>query len=221
MKVKTLFKSLRLATLLLPLLLTACAASPRHSAGPPTEYQRLLAEAQQLSFTLDFDQLRQAFVTSPEYNPLGGTKLEGISDAYLAVEEKQFETCLGHVDRVLESNYMSLEAHMIGRLCSNRMERLDREDHHGYMVEGLMEAIENSGDGQAMESAFQTISASELWGFVRLKGWQVVDESIIYGADGIYDKVQVRDLVSGSEYPLYFEVGPIIRAMNAAGNENF
>lgn len=230
MKLKTVLKSVLVATGLLPGLLTACAGSvPRQNVNDSltttlqeaTEYQRLLAEAQQLSFTLDFDKLRRAFVASPEYSPLGGARLKGIHEAYQSVQKDDFEACLTYVDQVLENNYMSLEAHMIGRLCSNRMKRLEREDYHGYMVEGLMEAIENSGDGKAMDSAFQTISASELWGFVRLKGWQVLEESIIHGGDGIYDKVQVRELASGAEYPLYFEVGYIIKAIDAAKKEAF
>ncbi|MCX2832607.1 hypothetical protein [Microbulbifer thermotolerans] len=47
---------------------------------------------------------------------------------------------------------------------------------------------------------------SELNGFVRLKGLEVLDQSIVYDQRGIYDKIQVRNLVSGDEYALYFNV---------------
>lgn len=229
MKLNVIFKKTLITSALSTLFLTACAGSaPRpvvddSLANTPqkSEYQRLLAEAQRLSFTLDFDKLRRAFVASPEFSPFGGAKLKGIPEAYQAVESDKFEECLTHIDKVLETNYMSLEAHMIGRVCSNRTESLEREDHHGYMVEGLMEVIENSGDGKNMDSAFETISASELWGFVRLKGWQVLDESIVHSGEGIYDKVQIRDLVSGDEFPLYFEIGHIVKTMSVVENDNF
>lgn len=193
--------------------LAACSApATREQAGPhlrqanESEYRRLLAEAQQLSFTLDFDDLRRAFVASPEYNPHGGGKLAGLSEAYGSVEKSEFDQCLNYVDRVLADNYMSLEAHMIGIVCSSRSADLAREDRHRYMVEGLMDSIESSGDGKSQDSAYHTISTSELRGFVRLKGLQVLDQSIVYDQRGIYDKMRVRDPESGDEYALFFNV---------------
>lgn len=171
-----------------------------------SEYRRLLEEAQQLSFTLDFSELRRAFVESSEYNPYGGVKLAGLPEAYESVEQSKFDECLKHVDRVLANNYMSLEAHMIGVLCSGRSADLEREDRHRYMVEGLMGSIESTGDGRSQESAYRTISTSELRGFVRLKGLQVLDQSLVYDQEGVYDKMQVRDPESGDEFPLFFNV---------------
>ncbi|WP_237060794.1 DUF4919 domain-containing protein [Microbulbifer sediminum] len=212
-------------------LLSACSA-PTGGSGdvatdagaaapsmPMTEYQRLLAEAKNLSFTLDFNALRRAYVESPHYNPHGGVRLEGLPEAYSAVEKAEFDDCLAHVDRVLAGNYMSLEAHMIGVLCSGRSADFAREDRHRYMVEGLMEAIESSGDGLSQESAFHTITTSELRGYVRLKGLQVLDQSIVYDRQGVYDKMQVRDPESGAEYDLYFNVSRQF-AHTTANNSN-
>lgn len=182
------------------------AAEAQQPPEPLTEYERLLAEAKSLSFTLDFNALRRAYVESEEYNPHGGVRLEGLPEAYSAVEKGEFGDCLRYVDRVLVGNYMSLEAHMIGVLCSGRSANLPREDQHRYMVEGLMEAIESSGDGRSQGSAYHTITTSELRGFVRLKGLQVLDQSIVYDREGVYDKMQVRDPESGDEYDLYFNV---------------
>ncbi|MFC6635419.1 DUF4919 domain-containing protein [Microbulbifer taiwanensis] len=198
-------------------ILAACSTTPARQAdgqqgGPQlrqaevSEYRRLLAEAQRLSFTLDFNALRRAFVESAEYNPYGGGKLEGLAEAYGSVESAEFGKCLQHVDQVLASNYMSLEAHMIGVVCSGRSANLEREDIHRYMVEGLMDSIESSGDGRSQDSAYHTISTSELRGFVRLKGLQVLNQSIVYDQRGIYDKMQVRDPESGDEYALFFNV---------------
>ncbi|WP_323843953.1 DUF4919 domain-containing protein [Microbulbifer magnicolonia] len=182
------------------------ASGPQVSQAEQSEYRRLLAEAQRLSFTLDFDALRRAYVESSEYNPHGGEKLAGLPEAYLSVENAEFGACLKHVDQVLATNYMSLEAHMIGVVCSGRSADLDREDRHRYMVEGLMESIESSGDGRSQDSAYRTISTSELHGFVRLKGLQVLEQSIVYDQRGIYDKMRVRDPESGDEYALFFNV---------------
>ncbi|WP_082859320.1 DUF4919 domain-containing protein [Microbulbifer sp. Q7] len=210
------FRSVALRGLVLGLagLVAACGSSGvQESADTPalrqqnqSEYRQLLQEAYQLSFTLDFDRLRLAYVKSPEYNPYGGMKLDGLPEAYGSVERADFQECLRNVDKVLKHNYMSLEAHMIGVVCSGQAGEFEREDQHRYMVEGLMTSIENSGDGKSQESAFLTISTSELRGFVRLKGLQVLDQSIVYDKQGIYDKMQVRDPESGEEYPLFFNV---------------
>jgi len=216
-------KSLNYLTLLaVAMLLAACSGqSARDSGGkiaqvPQTEYQRLLADAHALSFTLNFDQLRAAYVNSPGYNPYGGVKLSGLPEAYKAVEEGNFDDCLNSLDKVLRENYMSLEAHMIGVVCSSREGDFDREDSHRYMVEGLMSSIEGSGDGRSQESALQTISTSELRGFIRLKGLQVLDQSLVYDDHGVYDKMQVRDPESGDEYPLFFNISQqFAREVNA------
>jgi hypothetical protein len=91
-------------------------------------------------------------------------------------------------------------------VCSGQTSDFDREDRHRYMVEGLMASIESSGDGKTQNTAYQTITTSELRGFVRLKGLQVLDQSIVYDNRGIYDKMRVRDPESGDEYPLFFDV---------------
>lgn len=182
------------------------AAASRPASAAQSEYQQLLAEAWRLSFTLDFDHLRRAFVDSPQYSPYGGVRLKGLSQAYQAAEQADFTNCLRHVDQVLSHNYMSLEAHMIGLMCSGQTADFDREDRHRYMVEGLMESIEKSGDGQSQDTAYQTITFSELRGFVRLKGLQVLEQELVYDNRGVYDKMQVRDPESGSEYPLFFNV---------------
>ncbi|WP_346839696.1 DUF4919 domain-containing protein [Microbulbifer sp. SAOS-129_SWC] len=185
---------------------SAAAAGPQLRPAEQSEYRRLLAEARQMSFTLDFNELRRAFVASPDYNPYGGGKLPGLPEAYTAVENADFDGCLKYVDQVLAEDYMSLEAHMIGVVCSGRSAKLEREDRHRYMVDGLMASIESSGDGRSQNSAYRTISTSEMRGFLRLKGLQVLDQSIVYDQTGIYDKMKVRDPESGSEYPLYFDV---------------
>ncbi|WP_250464055.1 DUF4919 domain-containing protein [Microbulbifer litoralis] len=224
-----------LAPLILATLVSACSApgvqqadrdnAAQQGGQPPhpaalSEYRRLLAEAQQLSFTLDFNQLRRAFVESAEYNPHGGVELAGLPEAYESVEQSKFDECLQHVDEVLARNYMSLEAHMIGVVCSGRSADMEREDRHRYMVEGLMGSIESSGDGRSQESAYQTISTSELRGFVRLKGLQVLDQSLVYDQQGVYDKMQVRDPESGDEYPLYFNVSEqFAHSVDTAGGE--
>lgn len=203
-----------LSLLLLTVAASGCSTSGKRQEQPraqlrtaeESEYRQLLAEAQQLSFTLDFNALRRAFVASPEYNPYGGVKLTGLPEAYSAVEKGEFGECLEYVDRVLAGNYMSLEAHMIGVVCSGQAAKFEREDRHRYMVEGLMSSIESSGDGRTQDSAYQTISTSELRGFVRLKGLQVLDQDIVYDREGIYDKMRVRDPESGEEYPLFFDV---------------
>lgn len=198
-------------------LLGACAGAPapevegditaqRQPAVPETEYRRLLAEAQRLSFTLDFDALRNAYSESEEYNPHGGVRLTGLPEAYQSVEQANYERCLSYVDEVLANNYMSLEAHMIGVVCSGRSSEHEREDRHRYMVEGLMDSIERSGDGRTQQSAYHTITTSELRAFVRLKGLEVLEQSIVYDQQGVYDKMQVRDPESGVEYPLFFNV---------------
>lgn len=204
----------RLAFLLvLVTILTACAApAGRKSAETPSlqtqqdEYRRLLAEARRMSFDLDFSELRWAYLESPEYNPHGGSKLAGLPEAYEALEEAEFNACLHHIDQVLADNYMSLEAHMIGAMCSRLAADYEREDRHRYMAEGIMESIERSGDGKSQSSAYHTISTSELRGFLRFKGLQVLEQSIIYDNEGIYDRMRVRDPESGSEYPLFFNV---------------
>ncbi|MEX2962110.1 DUF4919 domain-containing protein [Microbulbifer sp. TYP-18] len=198
------------------LLLAACSSNPLRTAtgaeqspAAPvhvSEYHRLLSEAQRLSFTLNFDQLRRAYAQSTEYNPYGGVRLEGLPEAYKAVEDGDYDACLNYVDQVLSGNFMSLEAHMIGVVCSGRAADLQREDRHRYMVDGLMGSIEASGDGRSENSAYRTITTSELRGFVRLKGLQVLDRSIVYDQYGIYDKMQVRDPESGEEYALFFDV---------------
>lgn len=175
-------------------------------AGGAQQYEKLVVQARKMSFTLDFGKLRDAYRQSGQFKRAAETAAIQLPLIYEAISEDDYKRCLEVVDSYLRADFMSMEAHIAGIRCSSQYQALEREDFHLYMVGGLIDSIERSGDGQTVETAYKTLNFAESKGFLLLKGYEITGRWVEQHGTAFVDRMEVREPGTGRRHSLYFDI---------------
>ena len=154
----------------------------------------------------DFYKLRILYTDTAEYAPYSNTDRPKINDAFEMLSKQQYEKCLSVSENVLQRNYVNLWAHYLSIACNFELERHEQGRFHQFVLNGLMDSIGHSGNGRAPESAFTTISTSELKAFLQLGGLEVIRQSLISENGKPYDLMRVKNPKTEDEFDLYFDI---------------
>ncbi|MCP1728182.1 hypothetical protein J2T60_002182 [Natronospira proteinivora] len=207
--------------LLAALLLTACA-----TPGPEVEeaavdreqaawvpdpaaaegYIERVEQAQQDHEAVDYAELRTLFVKTSFYQPYAGAEQQFSDTMFQALDAGRYGDALRLAGRILEENYVSLDAHYVARAVYAQRGDQRRRERHDHVLRALFSAIRESGDGESRASAFSVISTRELQSFVSLFGLELLDSDLEADELGTHDRVVVRDPDNDQEYELWFDI---------------
>ncbi len=168
------------------------AATGEQVKGAPS-YDELLVRAKRGDRDLDYQMLRYAYAASPGYDPYGGS-LPALKAAMgKAYREKDCARVTGEAAKILEIDYVDIDAHMLADLCFRQLGDTKRAEFHRAMARGLTRSIVQSGDGKSPESAFVVIAIDEEYSLIRLMGLKVQKQSLVNRDGHAYDRMDVTD----------------------------
>jgi hypothetical protein len=154
----------------------------------------------------DFDAIVRLYPLTTKYSPYG--KVEQIQKlvAFESMEQENWEACLQATNIILDDNYTSLTGHYGAMICHSQAgERLVGE-YHNSMLDGFIDAILRSGDGQTPSTAFYITSTNDLHSFVQLNGMVATGQSLVYHEQRPMDVIEVQDPETGQKNTWYFDV---------------
>lgn len=193
------------------LALTVLAAAAPADAPPPAPvaaqdgYNVQLAQLKGGDVGIDFKSLRAAYAQSADYHPYGGDA--GPRRAMIAAfKAGQCNEALAAADKVLDADYLDLDAHYISFSCQSKAGRADKAAFHKAVFLGLLNAILSSGDGKSQGTAYAVLSAPEEYTVVGYLGLRPSGQSLIHADGHSYDRLDVTDTKSGAASGLYFNV---------------
>ncbi|RPI94100.1 MAG: DUF4919 domain-containing protein, partial [Chloroflexi bacterium] len=110
-------------------------------------YRELLAAAQADPAGADFHALRMAYAHSDEYNPYhhDAENVHALSEALHSGER---QTALAPSNRLLDDDYLDIEAHMAADYVHTLLEHPTESAYHRAFATGLIRAILSTGDGR-------------------------------------------------------------------------
>ena len=170
-------------------------------------YNELIENVKEGATLEQFEELRQTYVHTSYYQPYLSAERGLTETMFAAMEGNDTGTCLEDAQKILAENYISLNAHFAALVCNTESGAEKQGDFHRYVLDGLLEAIWASGDGQSTENAFFCTSTTELYAFLNLTGYKASGQALVNSKDGIFDVMTVTELDSGKEVQLYFDVG--------------
>lgn len=160
-------------------------------AADANTYGLLLARLKGGDTSIDFQAIRYAYAESPEYSPYanGG----GAGEALKALNEKNFDKAIAEAQKVLDTNYLSIDAHYV--MAWAYKERGDEQKHafHLAVYRGLRDSIARSGDGKTPATAFVVISVAEEYTFLGMAGLSVKGQALLNTDSGPIDAMTVAD----------------------------
>ncbi|MDT7687504.1 MAG: hypothetical protein QOE46_263 [Acidobacteriota bacterium] len=161
---------LRIILPLLALLLVASPArafvsqSPAGAADAKAQaktgadkYVELLDKLKKGDRTVDFRELRMTYTETKDYNPYGNDRAERQA-MFAALSNKKWDEVLKHSEKMLEKNYVDLNAHYGAYVAQREKGNAEKADFHKFVLTGLVDSIRGKGDGKSMEQAFVVIS---------------------------------------------------------------
>jgi hypothetical protein len=151
----------RLAGLFGGLLMASCvtwAAAQAETAE--REYWRLWERAKR-GLAVDFHRMRWLFTKTKHYLPTGYPIKDG-EKAMRLLREGKCKYALPQALSVLETYYVSVQAHFVAAVCYHRAGKPRWARFHGWTYSRLIRSILDSGDGRSPKTAYRVISMPEV-----------------------------------------------------------
>lgn len=180
-------------------------AQPKVGAPANSDYARLLARVKAGDVTIDFKQMRLAYMDSPEYKVAKSTELE-VNAMIDAINAGDFPAAIKNADVVLADDYVDLDAHFAEYVAHRELHHDAESKFHKDIFDGLLHSITNSGDGKSASTAFVVISTHEEYVVMRVAGLVPGKQTLKKVDHHSYDVFEASDEKSGQMAVLYFNV---------------
>jgi hypothetical protein len=191
---------------LLLVVLLCRTAIAQDTPKPQVSYERLVERVKGGDQTVDFRQLRLAYMDSTTYSH--GQDAEPQKKAMMAaLNSKDFRGAIRNADIVLTSSYVDMDAHFAEYIANRELSATDKAEFHKFVFQALLKSITDSGDGKTPETAFQVIQVHEEYVLLRFMGIGLPEsQSLLHKNGHSYDEIKFKDPKSGQAVTLYFNV---------------
>lgn len=204
------------------LLITGCAQqvvnqqqadAPAKSAAQHTQqqaadqqYQQLLAEAQLAPEPRRLSILREAYTKTSAYKPYSMAERAVSGLMFEAIAKRDWQQCLKHTSTLLTAQFISLNGHYGAMVCQFESGNTEQGEYHQEVLDALMAAIWQSGDGKTPETAFFCTSTTELYAFINLHGFNAKAQALVWHEEQPYDLMTIVNPRDEHEFSWYFNI---------------
>ena len=187
------------------LCLLAAAVLPVAAQSQPSEYSMLLAALKAGKTDIDYARLRLSSMDSPERKAAKDTS-KSEKAMFEDLDKKDYPAALKEAEKVLDSEYVNIDAHYVALVANREMGALDKAEFRRSIFRGLIDSILHSGDGKSPEKAWVVISVHEEYVVLRALGFRPGEQSLMNQNGHAYDVMKVKNVEDGTEQTFYFNV---------------
>jgi Domain of unknown function (DUF4919) len=188
----------------LALLLLLAPADAAETDAP--SYDALVARLKGGDTAVDFAALREAYAKSAHYDPYNETAKQLKATLFDAFAAKDCARTTETAAKILDANYVNIDAHLIADHCYRQLGDAVRADFHQTVARGLLGAIADTGDGQSPETAFVVIAIEEEYSFLHAQGFEVADQALVNHAGHRIDRIEATETDTGDAAVVFFDV---------------
>ncbi|MCF4009742.1 DUF4919 domain-containing protein [Rheinheimera sp. UJ63] len=182
------------------------------------QYKSLIADIEQSPDPARLATLRKHYISTSFYQPHTMTERVLSTAMFDAIKQQQWQDCLLQSDKILKTNYISLNGHYGAMLCHLESQQQPQGEYHQEVLDSLMAAIWQSGDGKSTASAFQATSTTELYTFIQMHGLDIQAQALLWQDDTPYDVMTIVNPRDGTEFVWYFDISAqMLRSKSTAG----
>jgi len=182
------------------------AASAQDTPKQKLTYEDMVERVKGGDQTIDFRQLRLAYMDSNSYSHRPDTEPQKKAMT-TALNSKDFQGAIKNADVVLASNYVDMDAHLAEYIANRELNATGKADFHKFVLQALLKSITDFGDGKTPETAFQVIQVHEEYVLLRFMGVGLPEsQSLLHKSGHSYDEIKFKDPKSGDPVTLYFNV---------------
>lgn len=193
----------------IPVFFLLCAAgAPPGVAYAADTLKSMMDKVEDGDASVDFLALRRAQVASPRYKPVTREEENSAPEIQAALAEEDFETCAELADEIVEDDHMSLRGHFSGMICDTKLGDVEKAAHHKWVVEGILNAISKSGDGNTPETALFVTNMTEVFDFLGFQKFKIMEGKLMNHEDGrhFFRMAVVKPDEQDRGYNIFFDV---------------
>ena len=211
---------------LLPPRVTAQASQPaeKPAAKPPEppatspkeEYQALIAKMKKSDPSVDFSRLRWLRTQLDNYAPYGADP-EDHPYEYLATGNAAAAQVMA--ENILAANELDLESNVTAGTIAEQRKDTATAAYHRYVVQGILDSVLRSGDGNSPETAYKVIAISEEYAVLSHLGLQPGMQALLDVKGKSYDLFKGLDAEGQFAREVYFDIDPIQKGLDKKFSE--
>jgi hypothetical protein len=183
-------------------------------------YQQLVDRAEAGDKTVDFDQLRKAYLTEGVDKRVWQQRphIESLrEDMIFAEKTKNMNSLRLAAQSLLAIKYTDMLAHkFMAQACAFQGQKAC-EDHYEFTQMGLLQSMLKTGDGKTCGSAWKVVSADEEYFILSMLRLRLIRHEFISMDGHRCDEMRVADK-TGGERNYYFNVDAVLPEERAAYN---
>ena len=165
-------------------------------------YESLLEGVKKQDPAVDFTALRMAYFDFPKHK---WTDSDLRKAMFKALGEKDYDKAIGTAGKILNDNYLDIDAHLVSAIVSKRKNDPTGQKLHDFVGKGLFQSILASGDGKTPETAYVVISVDEEYSLLRVQGLRTEEQSLVPLNGHHYDVMKVVSS-DGGQSTIYFNI---------------
>jgi hypothetical protein len=186
-------------------------------AAEQTSYDALVAELKAGNTMVDYQALRYARAELPGYNPYDALADPNKGDLVRAMAANDADRVEMIATEIIARDYTDIDAHAALSTVLERRGQTEQAAFELAVANGLLNSIEQSGDGMTPETAFVVIGIAEEYSLLGAKGLQVAKQSLLQTERGPVDALDVVDPANNGRSTVYFNVSRLFAAMSRLG----
>jgi len=155
--------------------------------------------------TLDYTQVRMAYVASSAYQPYESSARELLGRVSTAVEEKDLARARLLIDSALAGQPLYNESYAAKAWILDKMGEADSARMYRRIMDGLMESLISSGNGRSAATAMVVISTSEEYAYMNTFDLTFLHQAL-QQVDGKRHDLMTCRTADGDTVQLWFNV---------------
>jgi hypothetical protein len=183
---------------------------PADAADNAADYRSMIAAAKKGDGPIDWQALRFAYAETTDFDLFGTLNAGTRKKMWELFEAGNFAAAAAEAGRLLERDYVDIDAHMICSIAYGKLGDAAQEKLHRDAVVGILESI-RTGDGLTPATAFTVISTGEEYGVLHALGLHPKRQNLVHESGHAYDRLDVADR-DGKPQSLYFMIDRVLAA---------
>jgi hypothetical protein len=187
-------------------------------AAEPASYDALVAELKAGNTAIDYQALRFARSEVAGYNPYDALADPAKGDLVRAMAANDADRVEMIATEIIARDYTDIDAHAALATVFERRGQGEQAAFELAVANGLLDSIEQSGDGMTPETAFVVIGVAEEYSLLGALGLQVAKQSLLQTERGPVDALDVVNPANNERRTVYFNISRLFAAMSRLGD---
>jgi hypothetical protein len=171
-----------------------------------SKYFELIKALQKEPDKFDYQLLRQVYPKTSFYDPYSSESGVIKRDMFAAFENRDYENGAKQAKKILDKNYLDMDAHMAMSRFYGKDAENEKADFHIKVMSRLLQTIKESGDGTSMETAFKVLSTEEEYFITAYLGGRAASQALKGDDEHRYDVLTMESGPDNKEENVYFNI---------------